>query len=243
MVLSLTYTKMEYICKYNRFGYCKLKDQCKKYHINEECKEGLHCENINECPLRHPKFCKKILLGEHCRFEETCAYNHKSRSNYQNNEINTMQEEVKTLNAEIDTLKMNFKYVLSIRAEVESLDKSVKYIKEEIHQLKATNTDIAERLKHVEEDINDETDDECDSEIDLNLSQLKNKLTCKHSQEKKGQDLKCDKCDFVGDSELSMSKHTNIRHPLQKTEDKEINSARINCNIEGIEGIEDLFQL
>ena len=123
------------------------------------------------------------------------------------------------------------------------IQKSVKYIKEEIEQLKSSNTDITERLKHIEEDINDETDDDCDSEIDLNLSRLKYKLPCKSSLEKKGQDLKCDKCDFVGDTELSISKHTNTRHPLQKTEDREINSTRIDCNLEGIEGIDDLFQL
>ena len=96
---------MEYICKYHKFGYCKLKYQCEKYHVNKECKEGSYCENIKICPLRHPPMCKRILVEEPCGFQETCAYNHKKRSNYQNTEINTLHEEVKTLKAELDTLK------------------------------------------------------------------------------------------------------------------------------------------
>ena len=97
---------MEHICKNNKFVYWKLKDQCNKNHINKECKEGSYCENINVCPLRHPKFCKMNLLEEHCRFKETCAYNNKRRSNDQINEINTLHEEVKPLMAEIHTLKI-----------------------------------------------------------------------------------------------------------------------------------------
>ena len=59
--------------------------------------------------------------------------------------------------------------MLAVRAEVESLQISVKYITEDIQQLTVTNTD---------EEINDETDDDYDSDIDMSLSQLKDKLTC-----------------------------------------------------------------
>ena len=127
---------MEYICKYHKYGYCKLKDQCEKYHVNEECKEGSYCENIKICPLRHPKMCKRILMEEPCGFQETCAYNHKKRYNYQNTEIDTLHEEVKKLKVELDTLKSNFKSVFSVRAEIEFLQVSVTNMKELIQQLK-----------------------------------------------------------------------------------------------------------
>ena len=61
--------------------------------------------------------------------------------------------------------------------------------------------------------------------------------------QKNGHDLKCDKCDFVCDTELLIKKHVNTRHALHKIKDKLINSVRIDCTLEGIEGIEDLFQL
>ena len=75
-------------------------------------------------------------MEEPCGFQETSAYNHKKRSNYRNTEIDTLHEEVKTLKAEQDTLKNNFKSMLSVRAENEFLLKSVKDMKEEMQQLK-----------------------------------------------------------------------------------------------------------
>ena len=71
------------------------------------------------------------------------------------------------MKAKIDTLKINFKAVLSVRVEVESLQISVKYIKDDIQQLTGGTSDIAERLKQVE--INDQNDDDYDSEIDMSL--------------------------------------------------------------------------
>ena len=40
-----------------------------------------------------------------------------------------------------------------------------------------------------------------------------------------------------------MKKHTNTKHPIQKIEENEIKSKEIDYNLEGIESIEDLFQL
>ena len=88
---------MEYICKYCKFGYCKLKDQCKNYHVNKECKKGSTCKNNNICQLRHPKMCKRILMEEPFGFQKTCAYNQERRSNSQKFEINSLHEEVKSL--------------------------------------------------------------------------------------------------------------------------------------------------
>ena len=65
-------------------------------------------------------------MEEPCGFQETCAYNHKKRSYHHNTELDMLHEEVKTLKAEINTLKSNFKSVLSVRAEIEFLQKSVK---------------------------------------------------------------------------------------------------------------------
>ena len=137
------------------------------------------------------------------------------------------------MKAEIDTVKMIFKAVLSLQI-------SVKYTKEDIQQLTVTHTDIAERLKHVEEEIHYETDDDYDSEINTSLSQLKNKLKSKSHGNEKGQDLICDNCDFVRDTVLLIRKHTKTRHSIRTTEDKEINTIRIDGTLEGIE---DLFQL
>ena len=112
-------------------------------------------------------------------------------------------------------------------------------MKDEIQQLKTKNIDIEERIKHVEEEIEDVSDDESDSEVDLSL--VKAKLTNENSLKQKGQEIKCDKCDFVGETELFIKKHKNTKHPLQSIEEK-ASSTNVDCNLEGIEDIEDLFQ-
>ena len=60
---------------------------------------------------------------------------------------------------------------------------------------------------------------------------------------KKEQDLNCDHCDFVGETEMSMQNHIDNKHPSQNIEEKESNSLKRDCTLEGIEGIKDLFQL
>ena len=233
---------MEYICKYYKFGYCKLKDQCGKYHIQEECREGPRCEHISKCPLRHPKMCKRIMTDNHCGFQK-CAYNHKRSSNYQNTEINTLHEEVKIMKTEIDALKIDLKLVLSVRAEIECLKESVKDIKEEIQQLKSINIDLIERIKHVEEEIIYDTDDECESDNDINSSYSNAKLFHKESVHNKGQTYKCNKCDFAGHTEVSLKKHRNTKHSLQNNGESEVKLINKDCTLEGFEGIEDLFQI
>ena len=63
------------------------------------------------------------------------------------------------------------------------------------------NIDIERRIKHVEEEKEDVSDDEVD------LSPVKAKLTYENSLKQKGQEFKCDKCDFVGKMELFIKKH------------------------------------
>ena len=63
-----------------------------------------------------------------------------------------------------------------------------------------SDTVIAERIKHVEEEYEVQTDDESDSETDLSLSQAEARFTYRNYMQKNFQDLICDKCDFVGET-------------------------------------------
>ena len=80
-------------------------------------------------------------------------------------------------------------------------------MKEEMQQLKTKNIDVKERVKHVEEEIENVSDDESDSEVDL--SPVKAKLTYENSVKQKGQEFNFNKCDFVGKTELFTNKHNN----------------------------------
>ena len=107
-------------------------------------------------------------------------------------------------------------------------------------QLRTKNIDIEKRIKHVEEEIKDVSDDESDSEVDF--SPVKAKLTYENSLKQKGQEFKCDKCDYVGQTKLFIKKHKNTKHPLKTIEEK-CSSIKVDCTLKGIEHIENLFQL
>ena len=62
------------------------------------------------------------------------------------------------------------------------------------------------------------SDDESHSEVDL--SPVKAMLTNANNLKQKRQEIKCDKWDFVGQTELFLKKHKNTKHPLQNIEEK-----------------------
>ena len=64
-----------------------------------------------------------------------------------------LHKEVQTLKAELHTLTSNFKSVLSVRAKIDFLQKSLKVKKKEMQQLKTKKNEIEERIIHFEEEI------------------------------------------------------------------------------------------
>ena len=72
----------EDLCLFNKFGYCKYLDTCRKRHTKEVC-ENSNCE-VNKCGKRHPKPCRFYLEYGRCKFGEYCYYKHdKSDANCQ----------------------------------------------------------------------------------------------------------------------------------------------------------------
>ena len=50
------------VCKYNKFGYCKIREGCKRLHHTEKCENSASCANIKSCQKRQPKVCKLFEL-------------------------------------------------------------------------------------------------------------------------------------------------------------------------------------
>ena len=96
---------MDSSCQFHKFGYCKLKDNCERVHVREECTDGLHFQSIKTCSLRHPKKCRRIVLEGLCGFGKKCAYNHKRRSHGQSVNDDDIREEVHKLKIEVAILK------------------------------------------------------------------------------------------------------------------------------------------
>ena len=61
------------VCKYEKYGHCKLRKECKDYHPIEVCK-------VVKCSKRHPQPCRYYKAGS-CRFNEYCKYDHKEQLN------------------------------------------------------------------------------------------------------------------------------------------------------------------
>ena len=66
----------ENICKWEKFGYCRKKNDCPDYHPIEVCNEEV-C-NESKCHKRHPQPCRFFRTGT-CKFGESCKYDHKQQ--------------------------------------------------------------------------------------------------------------------------------------------------------------------
>ena len=113
---------MDNVCKPHKFGYCKYIDQCERYHVQGECKDGNTCPKIQSCNLRHPKMCKRMAMEGYCRLESKCAYKHGPRINQHNHETS---EDIKNIKAELDVLKQTVKTFMSIKEEGKVLQKEI----------------------------------------------------------------------------------------------------------------------
>ena len=94
------------VCNYQKFGFCKFKEQCKKKHLKELCKDLSACVDPRSCHKRHPRGCKRYALEGFCRFGDGCGYHHKERlPNKSILEVNKKVEELeKALNKMADKI-------------------------------------------------------------------------------------------------------------------------------------------
>ena len=67
------------VCTFNKFGYCKFKQNCRKQHITEKC-ENDSCDT-KTCNLRHPRVCRYFRDIGFCKFGEWCLFNHEWGTN------------------------------------------------------------------------------------------------------------------------------------------------------------------
>ena len=73
MATPPTLTGQPIVCRYNKFGFCRYKEECKKHHVDESC-VSLNCD-ISSCVNRHPKKCK-FYKYRRCKFGELCRFDH-----------------------------------------------------------------------------------------------------------------------------------------------------------------------
>ena len=87
----------ENVCKFHKFGFCRMKNDCPDFHPSEDCTEKV-C-NVSKCVKRHPQPCRYFQAGS-CRFGDSCKYNHKKQLNDKEltEIIKKLEEEYKIIN-------------------------------------------------------------------------------------------------------------------------------------------------
>ena len=84
------------VCGFNKSGYCKFKETCRKRHINKICK-------VTNCVNRHPKESKYLSTYKYCKLGDNCAFEHKIKQ--ENKVLENSLKEIMTLKNEMLDLK------------------------------------------------------------------------------------------------------------------------------------------
>ena len=100
------------ICKYNKTGFCKFKEDCRKTHNNIMYENPEVCMG-ETCTKRHPKDCTNFSKSGSCRPKEKCAYKHTQPIIYQAKLDEAMlmmilghQQKISDLTKEVENLKL-----------------------------------------------------------------------------------------------------------------------------------------
>ena len=128
------------VCQFNKFGYCRYKENCRKMHVDKLC-DNPSCE-LSKCIQRHPKVCKWDRDLNRCKFYP-CKFTHIVKEDNQ-----TALEEYTRENERI----------VKKLAEIEKELKAVQQSEEEIIQKRILNekiSNLGNRLAEKDIQIND----------------------------------------------------------------------------------------
>ena len=153
------------VCKWNKFGYCKHGDMCRKLHVNDIC-ENSSCK-IMCCLKRHPKPCKFYAIYKRCKFDP-CAFLHVENTNSfeylkKENEnilskINDIDNALKSLDAKELEIENFIEKLLDIEKKTDILSNVGQDIHTKddiIHNLKQKFIEMEENMKVKDDLIND----------------------------------------------------------------------------------------
>ena len=213
------------ICLFNKFGYCKFGERCRKHHIYKICEES-SCE-IFSCRQRHPKDCRYFRKFGRCKFSP-CAFNHETVVH--GNVCEDMRKEIKILSDKILALEN----VISCQnLQIEEMNTKIQNIETKLTQKDENSLfeKIEEKLKHIEKkfELVDETNEtfsnfvvntcsniddlvvELNDDIGNITIENENQLTRTFDNPFR---WKCDFCEFIAKSERGLKTHITRKHEI-----------------------------
>ena len=200
------------ICFYNKYGFCKYLETCRKKHENSIC-EKKDCE-ILKCTLRHPKDCKFYSDYGFCKFSEWCRFSHNNsnaRKNLlENDEIKKLKDNLKTVETvieknnekvrklESDIIDMN-KKMSEKKQTISKINKKYNFLKEKVTLL----FDLEAKFDVIEKKV----EKILITGKDAVSEDPKSNITSEDAD-----NLKCSMCDFVGKNKFGLKIHYHKKH-------------------------------
>ena len=92
----------DFICNFNKYGYCKFSDKCRYRHVNEFCID-IDCI-ASTCWQRHPRSCDYFRKYNYCKFGQFCAYSHES-----NNDECDVRHDLTEMKVELEAFSIEMK--------------------------------------------------------------------------------------------------------------------------------------
>ena len=211
------------ICFFNKYGFCKYLETCRKYHESKKC-ENSYCE-IRDCPLRHPIICRYFRDFGFCKFNERCKFSHEVKrdiSEQNDEEVKNLQEKLKNVekelkdkNVKIMKLEADIKDIHIKMSEkehtVSKINKKFNFLKEKVTLLFDMEAKIEVTEKKIEKIVNEPiqtTEEAVDTKTEGNG---KSANFTGNTVE-----VKCNLCDFVAKNKFGLKIHFHKKHSTAK---------------------------
>ena len=230
------------ICTFNKYGYCKYKEVCRKQHINEKCVDS-SCD-IRRCSLRYPRVCKFYKFYKMCKFDH-CAFLHvDSDDDYENLKIKTDNLEKKLSDMD-DKLKNALKTktrdddMSTIEKQINEKDMQIENLQKKLDILEIKINKLSEN-KMEKKKVKSIKCSYCDfvtnsqQGLRIHISKMHTSVekdnlnTCEFCEKKfenendlkyhlkehsyKRANYRCTECDFVGRQPITMEIHLGKYH-------------------------------
>ena len=137
----------ENVCSFNKYGFCKYGQVCRKRHIEKIC-EKKDCD-IYSCESRHPRSCKFFMEFKRCKFGEYCRYLHKYLEH--SSESNQIEAEFQTIKSKMTMIEQENK---DLRKKIDEQSLEMENLNNKFLDI---NTVVEESLKKAIESIIAET--------------------------------------------------------------------------------------
>ena len=193
-------------CFFNKYGFCKYSDRCRKYHEKELCEKS-DCE-IRECSLRHPKMCKFFQDFGFCKFNEWCMFSHKTNNNnsVKNDELKKLEHKLKAV--ELDLENKNEKIVKleneikDIYLKVSEKDQTISKINNKLNALnEKIKVDFENSFENIEKKVENDDNDPLKTKTNDSASDIENEKV-----------FECDICTYKTKSENGIKIHKAKKH-------------------------------